>query len=245
MSAPSLPRLTLDSSAGEAPDLQGLRDLVGSRIRLPLAAVRASLESLARGSGAEAGLRVLDNALEQLLQIQVAAEVLGDHLSPSIVREECCSIEEIARCSLLGLSERHRSRICLAMDEPNAQLRVDGPLLSRSLGRILDAALADGSHEILVHSHSDGAGVWFSIVDDLEPERHSSLDWSCVLGPEDPASPLGTGRTAVLVAARDIRRMGGSVDVIASFGRHHCVVVGLPAKDVAGETSADSDREAA
>jgi K+-sensing histidine kinase KdpD len=191
-------------------------------IHTPLAALRASLESLARASRDGAGPGLAERALEQLARVENAAELLCESTHPRELAAVRCSVEEIARSSLQCLRPHARERTTLALEEPRATIEIDAPLLARSLARLLDGALAGGSQEILLHSHAGPEKLCFTIVDDLDAARHDELELSFEPSSDDVA------HAEVAIAVRDIRRLGGTVEIQRLGKERTCVQVEIP-----------------
>ncbi len=199
-----------------------VRRLMSRDIHTPLAALRASLESLARSPRESSSPDLANRALEQLARVEHAAELLCESTHPRELAAARTSVEEIARSALQCLREHARKRTTLALEEPRATIEIDAPLLARSLARLLDGALADGTQEILLHSHAGPEKLCFTIVDELDPARHDELELSF-----EPSSD-GVAHAEVAIAVRDIHRLGGTVE-IQRLGNHRtCVQVEIP-----------------
>jgi len=94
------------------------------------------------------------------------------------------SIRDIAHGALRGVDERKRERIWVALEEPGHRLDVDGELLSRSIGQLVERAVESGSPEILLRAHVESNGTLFAVVSRVSSGRrlHESS--------EDAASSL-------------------------------------------------------
>ncbi len=206
-----------------------VRRLMSRDIQTPLSALRAALESLvARANGESA---TAAKALEQLARVERAAQILCEHAHPREPVAVRCTVEEIARSAMRDLSPEQRSRVCLALEEPRAEVEIDAMLLARSLARIVQGALADGTQEILLHSHVGADDrLIFTIVDGLDPVRHQDLEQSF-----EPSSEA-VERVEVALAVRDVRRMGGSVSFQPAGRERTCVSVEIPAVGSKGRT---------
>ena len=228
----SMSSLLPQTSASSPSSTDALRDYVGGLVRAPLAAVRAALETLEREENSSSRRQILRNILCELTRIDCATEVLVDQCAPGALHRDRCSIDELVQASLERLDPPQRARVRSALDQPALRVTVDGPLLSRSLGIILASAFRQGASEVFLHSHVDGQSLWFTIADDLEAGGQNGID------PSRASGMHSGGNSEIQLAAGELRRLGGSLDVNWNDGRHACVIVGLPLE--AGDAEVES-----
>ena len=184
-------------------DHRDLSSAVGHAVRAPLAALRASMETLARSF--EAGDRrhlAARGALDEIVRLGHELQTLLDYALPLPVQPISCSLREIVCSAVEGLVPRRRADVLTAIEDRRARLEVDGPLLSRSLSRLLETDHETSAAPALLHARLECSDAVFTVV--LEPAA--------------PKSPVGTdlrGTTAasvlgLLLARRDVERMGGA-----------------------------------
>jgi len=119
-----------------------------------------------------------------------------------------------------GLRFEHSSRVKLAIGTPGARLFVDGPVLASCLTRLLDSALSGPDEWVLLSARLENdAQVAFSIVEGVD-RNNTKKDV-----PEHTGAAL---RLGLLLAHREIERLGGTLQVTHTMLGNTCVVVRLP-----------------
>jgi len=197
-------------------------------LRQPLAALRASLESWTKtdptGSSEDAsGSARVDRTLGEVARLARSVQALAEWADPTVLLPLDCTAEEIAR-SVVRARSNARERIQLVCTDDPHLLYVDGPILTRSLIRLLDNALEAGSGPVLFRTtYADGAWT-FAIVeagrgfgeplDELERPFHTNKPGA-----------LGIG---LPLARRDIERIGGHLDVRRTALGHTLTTVTVP-----------------
>ncbi|MDP6540337.1 MAG: hypothetical protein QF903_12480 [Planctomycetota bacterium] len=186
------------------PDAQGpfTKHSIAEELHLPLAALRASVEALARECPPDdPQAERFDGVVAQVVRIGRRVQNLIDFSHPPPLRPLPCSIEEIVRGAVEVVPEKHRCRVIFAIDERTARLTVDGPLLARALGGLLEAVVDDHG-EALLHARSSGGVASFGIRAQGPPRRF-------------PA-PSGRARIGESLARREVARMGGAISETTS-----------------------------
>lgn len=192
-------------------------------LRNPLAALRASMETLASEFRADDPRSTrLHGVLEQVLEMSRDVDALVRLTTPRAVLPLECSTEEILRTTLRRLRFDQVSRVQVANAAVSCRLVTDAPMLSDCLARLLDEALADSGDSVLVAARAEAGHACFSIVggaghglarrdrDHLPPNRSAALE---------------LGR---LLARRDLERLEARLDVDHTALGHTCVLVRLP-----------------
>jgi len=202
-------------SAETAPfERSALERFVEHEIRTPLAALRARLESLARGlAGDESVKPAVSRVLAELARIQDNVDTVCELAVPHTPDPLRCSLEEIARSSLQQLPCESRRRVRLAKDSAPRALVVDGHHLSHALAHLLRGALREGPDEILLHTLEDEEFAYFVISCEVAPRTTSARQ---------------TADIRLSLAKREIERMGGLIDDQRSSQRIRSVSVRFP-----------------
>jgi hypothetical protein len=188
-------------------DLEGSeeRDVsaaVGNAVRAPLAALRASMEMLA--SSFDAGDRrnvAARRAIDEIVRLGHELQTVLDFALPLPVAPISCSLREIVCSAVEQLGPRRREDVITAIEDRRARLDVDGPLLSRSLSRLLEPAPGAPAAPALLRARLERSQAVFTVVlgrTDVEATRVPDLRATTA------ASVLG-----LLLARRDVERMGG------------------------------------
>lgn len=175
-------------------DRADLPHLLGDGFRVPLAALRASLETLAhRFEDRDPREQLVGSALALVVRLQHDLQTILDAESPPALRSLPCTLQEIAASAVRTLAPAHRARTIVAAEGGRARVVVDGPLFSRALSRILECALDRGSEPALLRVREDRGRASFSLR-----------------LPSSAVPPGSIDALATAVAARDVERMGGT-----------------------------------
>jgi len=186
-------------------DLAGDRDVssaVASAVRAPLAALRASLEMLA--SSFEAGDRrnvAARRAIDEIVRLGHELQTVLDYALPVPVAPISCSLREIVCSAVDHLGPRRRIDVMTAIEDRRARLEVDGPLLARSISRLLEPAHGAPAAPALLRARLERKEAVFTVVlgrTDVESPGAPELRATTA------ASVLG-----LVLARRDVERMGG------------------------------------
>ena len=175
---------------------------VANAVRAPLAALRASMETLVSSFEAE-DRRTLAarRALDEIVRLGHELQTLLDYALPVPVQPISCSLREIVCSAVDGLGPRRRADVLTAIENRRARLEVDGPLLSRSLSRLLEPTPGTSPAPALLRARIDRSQAVFTVVlgrSDCEAPRVLELCGTTA------SSVLG-----LLLARRDVERMGG------------------------------------
>jgi len=175
---------------------------VAHGVRAPLAALRASMEALVhRFNSSDPRSLAVRGALDEVVRLGHEMQTLLDYALPLPVLSLSCSLREIVCSAVDGLCVQRRPYVWVAIEDRRTRLQVDGPLLSRSLARLIESASADATGPVLLRARTDAADVIFSVVQgELPPPRSGE------------AAIHSTSATSVLglvLARRDVERMGG------------------------------------
>jgi signal transduction histidine kinase len=190
-------------------------------LRNPLAALRASMESLASEFRADDPRSTqLRGALEQVLEMSRDVDALVRLTAPKPIAPLACSTDEVLQAALRRLRFDQSSRVELANAAVGAALVTDAPMLSDCLGRLVDEALNDSEDRVLVSARLDGDRACFSIV-----ERGSAARRERAHLPPNRVAALALG---LLLARRDLERLGAELEITHTALGHTCATVRLP-----------------
>jgi K+-sensing histidine kinase KdpD len=188
-----------------------LSDAIATGICVPLSALRASMESLARGLDAgDPRATLLSSALCEVVRMGRNVQALLDIALPPTLRPLDCTLEEIAHAALQAIGAEQRARVLLAIESGRERVFVDGPCLSSTLSHLIEAGLCETSHPVLVSARCSGGRCMFSVV-------HVSRG----------ASPIAP-RLGVELARRQIERMGGELSLHRTQNDQVMWIVRLP-----------------
>jgi K+-sensing histidine kinase KdpD len=173
---------------------------VAKAVRVPLAALRASMETLVTSFAAEDSRTfAARGALDEIVRLGHELQTLLDYALPLPVHPSSCSLREIVCAAVEGLGPRRRADVITAIEDRRARLEVDGPLLSRSLSRLLEPGTSPAP--ALLRARLERSEAVFTVV----------------IGRTDGASPrvadlrntTAASVLGLLLARRDVERMGG------------------------------------
>ncbi len=228
-----------DVAPEHSPDPQrsrrGLDELMTGAVRNPLAALRAALEAVASGNGSGATPEALiKRALETLSVVSKGTELLYDYAAPRPERPLPCTLGEVARSALAGLSSDLRERVILATEDPQQSFETDGPLLAAALQRTLEDILGHSSGDILFHAAHDTEEVWFAVL--ANPQQGVPPDWRN----ETQSDPQESVER--MIARRDVDRMQGRVARSWSRSAPEAVLVCVPLAPASSLRSGSDER---
>ena len=201
---------------------EALGNAIAQGIRTPLAALRASIEALVPELGAQGNAcAVLNRALMEIVRVDQCAEALIEFAQPTPLRPMACTPRELAQEALASLQAGFRRRVWLALESDSTALMIDASVAVRALAALLERAAQRPSAEVLLHSHQERDATVFAIVGDLAQcaPGHLEHSWSSTRTPEN---------IELVLARRDIRRLGGELSVHESTPTHCCVMIRLP-----------------
>ena len=180
-------------------------DALAQGLRLPLNALRASLETLAAQLGPRnEGQVMLRAILEEVHLLGRNVDKLLDFTKPGAPHPMPCTVEEIARNVRRSLTPAQRDRFSWEPHLGAGQLEVDAPMLTRILAQLIENSFEAGSERVCFVSSRDGQYTRFSITDDAD----GRFDPEDAAGPFHSTKPnrLGLGLTLV---HRDLAAQGG------------------------------------
>ncbi len=175
---------------------------VAHGVRAPLAALRASMESLVHGfNSSDPRSLAVRGALDEVVRLGHEMQTLLDYALPLPLQALSCSLREIVCSAVDGLCPQRRPLVWVAIEDRRTRLQVDGALLSRSLARLIESASADPMGPVLLRARTDGADAVFSVVQaEPAPPRPGEAAMS---------STTATAVLGLVLARRDVERMGG------------------------------------
>jgi signal transduction histidine kinase len=216
----------LDAAPTHAPDLEAQSRVAAPPVEdfsaalahgldLPLSALRASVERLCDAIADDPdGLRAASNVLRQVEHLGRNVRDLLDFASHPRIAPTNCTASEIVLSAHRALPETVRPRVTLARERAETLLCVDVTLAVRSLLRLLERAMDQGSSEILIFARPAGSAVVFGLVDAAGRQGGA---------PRRPAPDL-----SLAVARRDLELLSGSLEIRSATGGRTCTTVTLP-----------------
>ncbi|HED65952.1 MAG TPA: hypothetical protein ENJ09_10405 [Planctomycetes bacterium] len=159
------------------PDEILLEQALTDGIRVPLAALRVSMEGLVErleaGSEEERLTRSVLGAMERMAS---SVDELIHFFSLPAHRPLRCTLGEIVSTVRARLGDAHAERLVVASDCTADTLLVDGPLLIQILSRLVGAAAGTGTDTILLTVRTSPEDVRFGVVS--RPGRRSRRPYS-------------------------------------------------------------------
>lgn len=190
--------------------------------KAPLAALRASIESLARNlDSADPRRETLSGALAEVTRLARDVEALAAYAAPRPLMPLACSLEELLQGALARLAPQDAARVALARPASVPVLLVDGPLLTTALAHVLRAALWSSGDDVLLEARSESGLATFSVLSGGNGERLEALDSSR----SHHDASLGLG---LELARRDVLRMDGTFELDTSDASRVRVRIRLP-----------------
>lgn len=189
-------------------------------LKNPLAALRASMENLARDLPVgDPHFAQVNAALEEVVRLSRGVQDLVDFAAPREIQPLACTTEEILFSTLRMLPEATRARVQLARPDEAQTLRVDGPQLCQALRHLADYTLATTAGEMLFGARNEFGAVLFTLVG--EASKAASND----------SIHLDLG---LHLAGRDVPRLGGTLNLQRSARGATCIQVSFPLTLAAG-----------
>jgi two-component system, OmpR family, sensor kinase len=219
------PTHATSAGAETAPRAAELGLTVTRILKTPLAALRASMESMTKNlDAADPRRELLSGALAEVTRLGRDVEALASYAAPRPLAPLVCSIEEILHGTVARLSLHDATRVTLARPAAPSTLVVDGPLLSTALAHLVRAALENSSDDVLLQARVSEGHTTFAVVSGGDPARLVALRMSR----SHQEASLGLG---LELARRDVARMGGEFESEASDAGRVCVRVHVPNGD--------------
>ena len=199
---------------------EALEEKLSRSIDLPLAALRASLESL---NASLPGRDPLGGIIQEVLRIGTNVRELVEFACPPCPQMVLCNALEVTFNALRGLTSEHRERVILARVESTGNLRTDPTLLAGGLRRVIENALEATSDQILLTVRQRAGETIFSVID----RSPASFDADQAITPflSTKKNHLGLG---LALTQRDLGLVGGSLCLDRTQLGDTCVVVTVP-----------------
>ncbi len=208
-----------------------LRSTLQDDLQVPLAALQASLEELAKDfPSGDPRAATLQNAVRSVAGLAHRVQALADFAAEPPQDPLLCSLEELARGAYRNTPIELRGRVHLAVEDPDQHVHLDGPLCSRLLSYLLRACTELHS-EALLHVRSSREEAIFNLVSSpalagttrtpLHTYKHNERANDLVL----------------VVAERELGRMGGRVERSRAITGVQHIAVHLPLAGAAEEVA--------
>ena len=218
-----------DSALHEPTGHESLTLATRRELHAPLVALRALLEGR-RGSETAVTERAfvdrafIDRALDELLRTEQAAANLVHWTCPRDIRKVPCTVAEIVGSLSSTLDKAERERCHFVIENGDADVTTDGPLLVDAFTRTIREALsraADDASEVMIHAHADSDRVTISLVDGPADDSTTGN------GHSGDTSPDRRPTLAEALLERDTERLGGRVS-IHHTSEHRCCIAVFP-----------------
>lgn len=174
-------------------------------IDLPLAALRASLESLNHSLPGE---DPLGGVIDEVLRIGTNVRELVEFTCPPQPQPTRCQAAEITGSALRGLSDELRERILVAEIDSRCELSTDVSLVASALRRVIENALEAATDQVLLTVRQDDEFTTFSVID----HSAKSFDPHRAITPfhSTKSNHMGLG---LALTRRDLGLVGGSLRI--------------------------------
>lgn len=183
-------------------------------LKNPLAALRASMESLARDLPADDPCsQHVQAALAEVLRLSRGVQDLVDYAAPREINALNCTADELLFSTLRMLPEEPRSRLRVARPASSLSLWVDGPQLCMAMRHLADYCLASSCGEVLFGARAEHDALLFTLVGEALEQDTS------------PSVQLDLG---LHLAGRDIPRMGGTLTLQRTARGATCIQIAFP-----------------
>ena len=194
-------------------------------LNLPLAALRASLESLADELDDEdPRTPTVAGALREVSKVGRTVRELADYSNEPTPMPLRCTVEEIVYSARHRLPLAQRDRVLVARVEKPHTLTVDGPLLAQCLFRLIENAVEAGSGWVLVNVRNEGDSTEFVTLN-RDPGEEFDWEWAQTPFQTDKPEHIGLG---LALARRDIELMGGTLGLSRTPRGEAVAVVRIP-----------------
>jgi len=205
---------------------------------IPLLALRVSMESLSKELTRDGdSAQLLSGALAEVEQLGRNVRELVEFASTPRPMPLACTLAEIVISARQSLAPSRQTHVTVAHTDPDASLCIDGPLVARSLSRILENALEAGCEHALLIARRQAGSVRFTVFDDA-PARFDA-EWAVPAFHSTKRNHLGLGLS---LAQRDIALLGGSIEFSNGSHGNKAVVVTVPDQSARAAQSAQSAR---
>ncbi len=174
-------------------------DSLARELDVSLAALRASLEDC-RAEATEPRARTLEGALDELRRLARVAHELIDVARPAPLAPLRCTTRELVAGARQSVP-REVARRVETRSLASAAVRVDGPVVIRSLAYLLESAAGETGGPIALDVRAAGGEVHFSVSATPAPATPPTGD------------ELELAALALALARRDVERSGGRLVV--------------------------------
>jgi len=179
---------------------------------IPLAALRASMESLSDRLAPDLHAHgLLGGALREVERLGRNVRDLMDYVLPPAPMPLRCTASEIAHATVAGLPAEYRSRVLVAREHAEEPICIDAPLVARALRRPVENAFEAGSDDVLIVARNLGTSVSFRVIDGCRFGVDSS--WARSAFHSTKRNHLGLG---LALTERDLLLMDGKLELANS-----------------------------
>jgi hypothetical protein len=197
-----------------------MKAAVRREIDAPLAALRAAMEGVAGGNGGGVPpLEMMESALVEITRVGRNIDALVDFAIPPDLFPLSCNLEELVRGAHRSVPADIRGAVRLEIEGQRRSITVDGPLLTRCLGYLISAYVA-ASDSALLHAFPRSDEALFTLL--CHQRGDESLDDHSLV---------------LVLAEREIERMGGRVESELTSSGSVQVTVRFPLEPTAGGAS--------
>jgi len=191
-----------DSTQGRS-----LARAIGRELSLPIAAMRAVIESLPDTPKERLPL-LMEGLLNELDRLDHGIGGLIELGAPHVLCPAPCTVGEIVRAAQEALPIHRRSQVLVALEGSHVELMIDGPEFERCLSSLLYDATEGTSEPVLLHTFIQGTFLEVTIIGG--GNRESSFDEE--------------------VALREMTRLGAQVNTL--YGTERAITISLPLSEV-------------
>ena len=204
---------------------QDVCEALSQGLDVPVAALRASMESLFREiAGSTVREPMVNSALAEVMRLGRNVQELVDYATPRAPSPLRCSVREILVHVARGLDKQQRSQLFIAQDDPAAHLLVDGPILGAALRRLVQNSFEAGTKDVLLAARREELRTLFTVVD--RAPTSFDMDWAQEAFHSTKPNQLGLGLSLV---RRDVELLHGTLDFRnAGSGVGTCVILSVP-----------------
>ncbi len=211
--------------ASKAAEYSALGQAMIDGLNLPLAALRASLESLANELDEhDPRTSTVAGALREVSKVGRTVRELAEFSNMPTPMPLRCTAEEIVYSARHSLPQEQRRRVLVARVERQHTLNVDGPLLAKSLLRLIENAVEAGSSWVLINVRKEGDSTVFVTLN-RDPGEEFDWDWAQAPFQTDKPEHIGLG---LALAKRDVELLGGTLDLSRTPRGQAIAVVRVP-----------------
>jgi signal transduction histidine kinase len=223
---------TTQRASDPLPDLSGgdpgISRALGQGLNTPLAALRATMESLRNELELVRAVpaRRIDGVLGEVERLGRNVRELCAFAARPVPTPTPCTLAEVVLAARAQIPSEQRERVVIARCASAEPIRVDGPLLAECLRRLLDNALEATDEPVLVVARREGGQAIFSVLDDAP----SAFDpaWRPVPFLSTKPNHLGLGLT---LAQRDVALLGGRLEFLSTPEGSTCVRISIPSQE--------------